>query len=106
MFFPETKGLELEEIDHIFEKGGVAGEVWNSKKTRRTERFNNDDATEVDENVGVGMNYPNLISGSPPFTLYSALHSELIGLRGFLEDRRRLLYPVEVTDRDKHIHVE
>ncbi|KIJ53831.1 hypothetical protein M422DRAFT_73963 [Sphaerobolus stellatus SS14] len=49
IFFPETKGLELEEIDHIFEKGGITGGVWNSKKTRRTERLNNDDAIEVDE---------------------------------------------------------
>lgn len=24
-FFPETKGLELEDIDHIFENGGITG---------------------------------------------------------------------------------
>ncbi|KAI0314342.1 general substrate transporter, partial [Amylostereum chailletii] len=27
-FFPETKGLELEDIDHIFDKGGFTGGVW------------------------------------------------------------------------------
>ncbi|KAI0821858.1 general substrate transporter [Trametes gibbosa] len=30
VFFPETKGLELEDIDHIFEKGGITGGVWSS----------------------------------------------------------------------------
>ncbi|KAK0201198.1 general substrate transporter [Desarmillaria ectypa] len=30
-FFPETRGLELEAIDHIFEKGGITGGVWNSR---------------------------------------------------------------------------
>ncbi|KAJ7583572.1 general substrate transporter [Mycena floridula] len=29
-FFPETRGLELEEIDRIFEKGGFTGGVWSS----------------------------------------------------------------------------
>ena len=28
-FFPETKGLELEDVDHIFEKGGVIGYAHN-----------------------------------------------------------------------------
>lgn len=31
-FFPETKGLELEDIDHIFEKGGITGGVWEARK--------------------------------------------------------------------------
>lgn len=47
VFFPETKvnyiltsqalahgssqGLELEDIDHIFEQGGITGGVWNSE---------------------------------------------------------------------------
>ncbi|KAJ3763531.1 general substrate transporter [Lentinula raphanica] len=35
-FFPETRGLELEEIDHIFEKGGITGGVWGSKGGRTT----------------------------------------------------------------------
>lgn len=30
-FFPETRGLELEAIDHIFEKGGITGGVWESR---------------------------------------------------------------------------
>lgn len=32
LFFPETKGLELEDVDHIFEKGGITGGVWESLK--------------------------------------------------------------------------
>lgn len=30
-FFPETKGLELEDVDHLFEKGGLTGGVWESR---------------------------------------------------------------------------
>jgi hypothetical protein len=30
-FFPETKGLELEDVDHLFEKGGITGGVWESR---------------------------------------------------------------------------
>ena len=37
-FFPETKGLELEDIDHIFEKGGITGGVWSSKGGRTVEK--------------------------------------------------------------------
>ncbi|THH09748.1 hypothetical protein EW146_g8601 [Bondarzewia mesenterica] len=37
-FFPETKGLELEDVDHIFEKGGITGGVWSSKGGRTVER--------------------------------------------------------------------
>ncbi|KAL0952866.1 hypothetical protein HGRIS_007086 [Hohenbuehelia grisea] len=37
-FFPETKGLELEEIDHIFDKGGITGGVWESKGGRTVEK--------------------------------------------------------------------
>ncbi|KAA1477574.1 general substrate transporter [Dentipellis sp. KUC8613] len=38
IFFPETKGLELEDVDHIFEKGGITGGVWSSKGGRTVER--------------------------------------------------------------------
>ncbi|KAH7922505.1 general substrate transporter [Leucogyrophana mollusca] len=38
LFFPETKGLELEDVDHIFEKGGVTGGVWESKGGRTVQR--------------------------------------------------------------------
>ncbi|KII90209.1 hypothetical protein PLICRDRAFT_159619 [Plicaturopsis crispa FD-325 SS-3] len=38
LFFPETKGLELEDIDHIFDKGGITGGVWSSKGGRTVER--------------------------------------------------------------------
>lgn len=30
-FFPETKGLELEDVDHLFEKGGITGGVFESR---------------------------------------------------------------------------
>lgn len=30
-FFPETKGLELEDVDHLFEAGGITGGVWASR---------------------------------------------------------------------------
>ena len=33
-FFPETNGLELEEIDHLFDKGGITGGVFSSKGGR------------------------------------------------------------------------
>lgn len=37
-FFPETRGLELEDVDHIFEKGGITGGVWSSPGGRTVER--------------------------------------------------------------------
>ena len=37
-FFPETKGLELDDVDHIFEKGGITGGVWTSPGGRTVER--------------------------------------------------------------------
>lgn len=30
-FFPETKGLELEDVDHLFEAGGLTGGVFASR---------------------------------------------------------------------------
>lgn len=30
-FFPETKGLELEDVDHLFEAGGITGGVFASR---------------------------------------------------------------------------
>ncbi|KAJ5991428.1 hypothetical protein N7522_011635 [Penicillium canescens] len=30
-FFPETKGLELEDLDHLFEKGGITGGVFETR---------------------------------------------------------------------------
>lgn len=30
-FFPETKGLELEDVDHLFSRGGITGGVWASR---------------------------------------------------------------------------
>ena len=30
-FFPETRGLQLEDVDHLFEQGGVTGGVFKSR---------------------------------------------------------------------------
>jgi hypothetical protein len=47
-FFPETKGLELEDVDHLFERGGITGGVWETRgfpvlpghhRTMNTERI-------------------------------------------------------------------
>ncbi|EIN05725.1 general substrate transporter [Punctularia strigosozonata HHB-11173 SS5] len=38
IFFPETKGLELEDVDHLFDKGGLTGGVWSSPGGRTVER--------------------------------------------------------------------
>ncbi|KIN04762.1 hypothetical protein OIDMADRAFT_25390 [Oidiodendron maius Zn] len=37
MFFPETNQLRLEDIDHLFEEGGITGVVWRSKGERTVE---------------------------------------------------------------------
>lgn len=29
-FFPETANLSLEDVDHLFEKGGITGGVWGA----------------------------------------------------------------------------
>lgn len=36
-FFPETSGLQLEDIDHLFEKGGITGGVLKAKGGRTVE---------------------------------------------------------------------
>jgi len=41
LFFPETRGLELEEIDHIFDKGGFTGGVWSSPGGRTVTKNEN-----------------------------------------------------------------
>ena len=30
-FFPETSGLELEDVDHLFERGGITGGVLETR---------------------------------------------------------------------------
>ena len=30
-FFPETSGLEMEDIDHLFERGGLTGGVFETR---------------------------------------------------------------------------
>ena len=41
-FFPETNQLELEDVDHLFEKGGITGGVWSSKGGRTVEHHQHD----------------------------------------------------------------
>lgn len=36
-FFPETNQLQLEDLDHLFEKGGITGGVWGAKGGRTVE---------------------------------------------------------------------
>lgn len=62
-FFPETGQLKLEDIDHLFEGGGITGGVFNAKggrtvepgyheRGRVNERFvNGVEKREVDESV-------------------------------------------------------
>lgn len=45
-FFPETNQLELEDIDHLFDKGGITGGVWTSKGGRTVERKHHERETE------------------------------------------------------------
>lgn len=45
-FFPETNGLELEDVDHLFEKGGLTGGVWTSKGGRTVRRREHMDQLE------------------------------------------------------------
>ena len=51
-FFPETKGLELEDIDHIFDKGGITGGVWSSSGGRTVQRKRIDQDIESKEDDG------------------------------------------------------
>ena len=60
-FFPETKGLELEDVDHLFEGGGLTGGVFASRgrpvapgyhRTINTERIEKP-IEERHEHVGV-----------------------------------------------------
>ena len=37
-FFPETAQLELEDVDHLFEAGGITGGVFKAKGGRTVER--------------------------------------------------------------------
>ena len=36
-FFPETNQLQLEDVDHLFEAGGITGGVFNAKGGRTVE---------------------------------------------------------------------
>ncbi|KAJ7055634.1 general substrate transporter [Mycena amicta] len=52
LFFPETKGLELEAIDAIFEKGGITGGVWGARKNGGRTVENRRLALDVEKDVG------------------------------------------------------
>lgn len=38
-FSPETQGLEPEDVNHIFEKGDITGDVWASHGGRTEQRW-------------------------------------------------------------------
>jgi hypothetical protein len=59
-FFPETNQLQLEDIDHLFEKGGVTGGVFKSKGGRTVEagyhsRVPNTEGVEKERGEAVGI---------------------------------------------------
>lgn len=63
-FFPETKGLELEDVDHLFEQGGLTGGVFASRgypvtpgyhRSQNTERI--EKHVEAEANVGTSSHY-------------------------------------------------
>ena len=56
-FFPETNQLELEDIDHLFDKGGITGGVWGSKGGRTVEHGGH----VRDVGLGNGMQIDNAI---------------------------------------------
>ena len=59
-FFPETAGLQMEDIDHLFEKGGVTGGVLKAKGGRTVTpgyhaTHSNVEGIEKDRYDAVGM---------------------------------------------------
>jgi hypothetical protein len=59
--FPETKGLELEDVDHLFERGGITGGVFTSRgypvrpgfhRTQNTNRIEK----PIEEHIEYGFN--------------------------------------------------
>jgi hypothetical protein len=48
-FFPETKGLELEDVDHLFEGGGITGGVFASRGYPVRPGFHRSQNTNHDE---------------------------------------------------------
>lgn len=64
-FFPETKGLELEDVDHLFENGGITGGVFESRghpvqsgyhRTLNTNRFEKPIEVEIEDVRGAEPN--------------------------------------------------
>lgn len=52
-FFPETKGLELEDVDRLFEREGVTGGVWSTRgKTVERRRVGVETGVEKGEEEG------------------------------------------------------
>lgn len=51
IFFPETANLSLEDVDHLFEKGGITGGVWGAPGGRtvaaHSDRLAGPDALEA-----------------------------------------------------------
>lgn len=57
-FYPETKGLELEDIPLLFAQGGFTGGVFTSKGGRTVEPRQHAQAVEVDRKVEGMMDAP------------------------------------------------
>ena len=51
-FYPETKGIELEDIPLLFSKGGLTGGVFSSKGGRTVEPHQHAQEREIDIKVG------------------------------------------------------
>jgi hypothetical protein len=50
-FFPETNGLELEDVYHLFEKGGITGGVWSSPGGKTVRREHMQQVEDVEASV-------------------------------------------------------
>lgn len=54
-FFPETKGLELEDVDHLFEQGGLTGGVFATRGYPVRPGFHRSQNTErIEKHMEVG----------------------------------------------------
>ena len=51
-FYPETKGIELEDVPLLFSKGGITGGVFSSKGGRTVQPHQHAQEREVDTKMG------------------------------------------------------
>lgn len=50
-FFPETSGLELEDVDHLFERGGITGGVFETRGYPVRPGYHREQALRQTENM-------------------------------------------------------